>query len=250
MNIVIKSDRNRLEIFEKIGFQYYELYLSSYDQLEKIPETSMQLYTIHAPHNAQTEGQLRKLIHYAKKCSCAQLIVHADRFPFEMLEKVKHPDVQILVENVPLVHGVTHYHRYPFVIDIEHLYQSAVIQNKEPHKFVAYHIEKYINSGAEVRAVHVSGVDYTTFDVTRPPPLVGEHLPLCFKGTISDIPVIDRAHHDTWAQKLFPYIDAVVLEIHDRKDYDIYEESLSSKKYIEELWKKYRRSNGDTKQQN
>lgn len=240
MKILVKADRLKLEEFKELGFENCELYLPTNDNLNILPITSMDVNIVHMPHKRTSHDDVESVINYAKKCFARKVIVHADVFNSEFIDNLFSSEVVICVENVPLVPDIVDYlknvnNNFELVLDIEHLYESAVINKAHDiHKYVFDFVDKMIESKFKISVVHLSGCDYMHFDVNLPPPQIGEHLPIKYKGKIGQISVEDRIDYNYLFQKIKQINpEYIVFEFHDRLDYNIKKELVRAKKIIE-----------------
>jgi len=235
--IVVKASRDRLKDFES-DFSHYELYLNKDDDLNQLPDTTMKALSVHIPHGADTEEDLKKYSEYARKIKAQNLIVHLGKFDTSVLDQHNSEDVRICLENTPFYDNLLEELKKAktnigAVIDIEHFYQYA--KDKGIEDISSYLQKKLleIKKAGIKPMIHASGDDYTKFDLSLGAGQPSEHLPLNFSGKIKDVFIEDKINHKTWTEIFSPSKAYVTLEIHKRPDYDYEAELLKSKKFLE-----------------
>ena len=199
--------------------------------------------------------RLKQVVSYSKKIGCKRVVVHTgtsknkDAYDLvaKRLENVNDPEVLICIENVPLWQTIPFSLTYDaetliklknmtdvplgIVLDIEHIYLLAYYIKKNPNKIIDDFFKK--NIGLEL--VHVCGSDNTQYHLKEGHGLLAEHIPIGFDGKLKDKNIKDMIDHKFWVSKLKNKEIPIILEIHQRSDYDYMEELVKSKNYIDSI---------------
>lgn len=91
---------------------------------------------------------------------------------------------------------------------------------------------------AQVTYIHFCGSDYTNyrFNPETDLPMLGEHLPPGFEGSIFGNIIKDRIDHALWYNKLKDIDADMLMEVSERKDYDLINWLKKSRAYVEGLF--------------
>ena len=97
--------------------------------------------------------------------------------------------------------------------------------------------EAFVLLDPYIEYVHVCGSDYTCYFYNSKGgfPVVGEHLPLGYKGFVEHNAVEDQVEHREWISVLKHKEMDVVLEISAKEGYNFFEQVKKSAEFIESL---------------